>query len=956
MTIKGLQPLKAPEFLKWTAHDWPGLYILGSFNRHITVHSQQCRAVNLIQALMQEVGLEGKSVAIVGAGFAGLTAAAFALEKTTAQVTLFDAAPRPLWLQDACSNRWLHPGIYDWPRPGSLEPRTNLPVLNWRSGTARDVARQVRSEWDRIAATKAALTVRPETKITGVEQDGAKLVLVIGGGAKESFDVVALAVGFGLEEGGPNPVGYWNDADGLDGIEDGAKVLISGFGDGGLADVLRLCLPSIRQANLVELVRNVPDSVCQKLLDQENALQKDPEALHEFYRDLKPVDDIVKRLKSAAAPLARVRLTGRTQHVYGTGSAILNRFLVAHLRHVRSTEEFDVRAPIVEAKEENGKTSIKFQDLKTEVFDHVVYRWGPKAAFDRIGSMSDWKTADTWRRHWRELPQSMDDTRVAADGSGPEGASSELVSKMLASESSSRKWCLILRPDDKASDEWEVHMRLAMEQSETTLPLNIEPIEVKTSDIFSDHLPMHALVRALCASDIVLADLTGYDPTILMLLGIRAAVRRSITIPCTLDESIEKIWKELPFNLRELNVVFGTEKDRGQILKKTVVAALAQSGALPRYLDLPVYDYVRQDTFEETAEAQPILLLRAFQNYEGSGRLNTVETGIRKAFGMGGDARVESIIDQQSPRLAGQRLYEAIRHWRRCVVDVTWWRANVMFELGVRLATHPQGTFCLLDETVEAAGPVGSVKLKEFLALKEYDLKAFGFGHKFETEAAGFGVIYDTAAQHFQTAQDGYDRVVDAELVAEAEAIQRNVQEQVDIAPLYGSKNTAFGNVILSSALEKRCAAWCYLIERERPHELRPIDLLDERCADSFRRFPRLSSRLKLDLARGARDNHMRERIAAAEKDAASSGATDMADLLELWARIRATPTPPWLVKPSKVTKADTDDWQDDADQLRTLEARLEELNNPACQLLLQGVRSDRKRIDGTVERLRSAK
>jgi hypothetical protein len=111
---------------------------------------------------------------------------------------------------------------------------------------------------------------------------------------------------------------------------------------------------------------------------------------------------------------------------------------------------------------------------------------------------------------------------------------------------------------------------------------------------------------------------------------------------------------------------------------------------------------------------------------------------------------------------------------------------------------------------------------------------------------------------------------------------------------------------------------------------------------------------LKLDLARGARDNHMRERIAVAEKDAAGSGATDMADLLELWARIRATP--PWLVKPSKVTQADTNDWQDDADQLKILEARLEELNNPACQLLLQGVRSDRKRIDGTVERLRSAR
>jgi hypothetical protein len=98
----------------------------------------------------------------------------------------------------------------------------------------------------------------------------------------------------------------------------------------------------------------------------------------------------------------------------------------------------------------------------------------------------------------------------------------------------------------------------------------------------------------------------------------------------------------------------------------------------------------------------------------------------------------------------------------------------------------------------------------------------------------------------------------------------------------------------------------------------------------------------------------MRERIAAAEKDAARSGATAMAELLELWARIRATP--PWLVKPSKVAQADINDWQDDADQLKILEARLEELNNPACQLPLQGVRSDRMRIDCTVEHLRSAK
>src|SRR5580704_11251667 len=133
------------EFLQWMSTGVPGVYLLGSLNRHITVYSQQCRAINLIHALIHTSGLDGKLVAVVGAGFAGLTAAAWTLEKSTAKVTLFDVAPRPLWLQDRCANRWIHPGIYDWPLPGSLEPRTSLPVLNWRADTAGNVAKQVRA-------------------------------------------------------------------------------------------------------------------------------------------------------------------------------------------------------------------------------------------------------------------------------------------------------------------------------------------------------------------------------------------------------------------------------------------------------------------------------------------------------------------------------------------------------------------------------------------------------------------------------------------------------------------------------------------------------------------------------------------------------------------------------------------------------------------------------------------
>ena len=59
--------------------NWTGVYVLGCFARHVTVRSQQVRALNLVYSLHEEFGLEGKSVAIIGAGAAGLTAAAAAL-------------------------------------------------------------------------------------------------------------------------------------------------------------------------------------------------------------------------------------------------------------------------------------------------------------------------------------------------------------------------------------------------------------------------------------------------------------------------------------------------------------------------------------------------------------------------------------------------------------------------------------------------------------------------------------------------------------------------------------------------------------------------------------------------------------------------------------------------------------------------------------------------------------
>src|SRR5439155_23000813 len=53
--------------------------------------------------------------------------------------------------------------------------------------------------------------------------------------------------------------------------------------------------------------------------------------------------------------------------------------------------------------------------------------------------------------------------------------------------------------------------------------------------------------------------------------------------------------------------------------------------------------------------------------------------------------------DIASPRLVGQALYEHIRWTTTCVVDWTHWRANVFFELGVRLACSKINPECLLE-------------------------------------------------------------------------------------------------------------------------------------------------------------------------------------------------------------------------------------------------------------------
>src|SRR5215472_2348268 len=125
-----------------------GIYLVGIFEPNLTIYSQQVRALNLVWSLVQSEAEETlQSVAVIGAGFAGLTAAAGLLQKGVPHVSLFEKRATLLPLQQGSDARWVHPQIYDWPNDGSELPTAALPLLNWNAGRASDAVVEVLTQW-----------------------------------------------------------------------------------------------------------------------------------------------------------------------------------------------------------------------------------------------------------------------------------------------------------------------------------------------------------------------------------------------------------------------------------------------------------------------------------------------------------------------------------------------------------------------------------------------------------------------------------------------------------------------------------------------------------------------------------------------------------------------------------------------------------------------------------------
>jgi hypothetical protein len=257
------------------------IYLVGSLERGLTVYSQQVRALNLVWALKNGPGgAAAKKIAIIGAGIAGLTAAAAAVKAfPTAAISLFERRWDLCPLQQGADSRWLHPRIYDWPDEGSRSPSASLPILNWKAGRASDVAHQLLGEFGervnakdhfhvfvgvhlQIAAGQRTITWSgTRTKLTG----GFFAPAGRAGEVDERFDVIIVATGFGIERVEPKyPIlSYWR----IDAVAQpilnrtsSRPYVVSGTGDGALIDLCRLSIERFRQDTIVyELFDGKPE-------------------------------------------------------------------------------------------------------------------------------------------------------------------------------------------------------------------------------------------------------------------------------------------------------------------------------------------------------------------------------------------------------------------------------------------------------------------------------------------------------------------------------------------------------------------------------------------------------------------------------------------------------------------------------------------------------------------------
>jgi hypothetical protein len=316
--------------------------------QRVTLYSQQVRALNLVAALISEGRLtEGSRVAIIGGGAAGLTAAAaialaFPKIKT---LNVYERMPELLHLQTESSHRYLHPHIYDWPNPDSLNQEAGLPVLDWTAGPAGAVAEQILDAFTQIYGDTPQMQPRTGCRVERVhefpgEEMGCRVRAAGHSSSEETYDLALLSIGFGIEQYTDNSINrpYWDAhllVGPLRGAADTYDIFVSGNGDGGLVDFMIAAFDGRPHHEIIRLVteRNDMEDVKRVLLEIEAEAWKPGSTvdIYEEYRRRLPAilpPGFLRIVASALRQNADVWFHTRNEQLFRNDTAVLNRFIV----------------------------------------------------------------------------------------------------------------------------------------------------------------------------------------------------------------------------------------------------------------------------------------------------------------------------------------------------------------------------------------------------------------------------------------------------------------------------------------------------------------------------------------------------------------------------------------------------------------------------------------------------
>jgi NAD(P)-binding Rossmann-like domain len=414
--------LNRPAFDRWIelseTPGHPNLFFLEPMASRITFYSQQVRALRLVHALLDRKRIKkGDRIAVIGAGAAGLSAAA-AAALAGVEVELYESGMDILPLQSD-SPRFLHPHIYEWPNRGALDDYAVLPLLDWRAGRGGDVSRQLTASFNSlVTATELLLKLRTKHTLNSlVGRDDEWLLEFKNEGSvigERLFSHVVLAIGFGDENKcGDSPlVNYWRDRGEASNQVEMEKIayFISGSGDGGLTDALAVLLNDFKHHEFTNafVSRSARGELAKVVRAVEEEVGHGEELWHTYEARVLPVlsrnglvDLVSNRLrkdrtlmfnaavrfaKGKAARLNQVMMLALVEATKGTGTLKFSSGDVAEV--IKRDSMFEVKGPICEKSRPLPK------------FHRVILRHGPNKneRFAPVGNLfSD------YRRHYAGL-------------------------------------------------------------------------------------------------------------------------------------------------------------------------------------------------------------------------------------------------------------------------------------------------------------------------------------------------------------------------------------------------------------------------------------------------------------------------------------------------------------------------------------------------------------------------